>query len=444
MRVPFRRSFEILRTEGPRVFFKELARTGWDRVRMRLFRAYYAQHLNIRHAQREWQAKSLVMHAGPREMTITSTTYCNLKCVMCEHAIPGMVDRAHMDVDLVGRLAGLIPTTDCFQLHGLGEPLMSPAFWKLLDEIGAAHRGVPYITINSNGLLLNGATISRILDSKLKEINISIDAASEDTYAKIRGGDFCRLLANVEALVTARHTAGRDDFRILLNMTLMRANIEELPEFVRLAKRLGVDGVAFWQLNDGENYERPEWVVDKGDWRFAYCDESLLHYPRLANEMIRAAVRTSEEIRMPIIENHYKSRRAAADDTAGEAPVQPSAPSGEVRPAELHQPSPGAFVPVASLGWSDRTAGMAVAAQPAPITTGTCASRNECPSDEPAATASSEAAPKSATIGQCDAPWRWLLVNERGDCSPCCYAQQTIGNLRDQTAAENWNGATLQ
>jgi len=278
--------------------------------------------------------------------------------------------------------------------------------------------------------LLDEKTISRILGSKLKEINISIDAATADTYQKIRGGDFFKLIANVEALVQARRAARRNDFRILLNMTLMRANIEELPGFVRLAKHVGADGIAFWQLNDGDNYERPDWVVDKGDWRFAYCDESLRHAPRLSNAMIREAVRVSDEVGMPIIDNHFKTRLVDEQGAGEDAPYRPTPTAVAARTAPRSEGGGLPIVEPSDFGCATACVSRTVAGSRAVA--------------DPIEEASDRPAPKSATIGQCDAPWRWLLVNERGDCSPCCYAQQPVGSLRDHTAAEIWNGPMMR
>ena len=121
-----------------------------------------------------------------------------------------MVDKRHFPEHLVDRLAPLLPTASRFQLHSLGEPLMSPAFWKILERITAVHRGTPEISFNSNGLLLSEKThCLDCLASKLREINISFDAATAATYERIRGGDFDRLVANVASLVRARSAAGR-------------------------------------------------------------------------------------------------------------------------------------------------------------------------------------------------------------------------------------------
>jgi len=58
--------------------------------------------------------------------------------------------------------------------------------------------------------------------------------------------------------------------------------------------------------------------------------------------------------------------------------------------------------------------------------------------------ASAIPAHKSEAISKCEAPWRWLVVNNRGDCLPCCYLQGTVGNLERQSVEEIWNGLPMQ
>src|SRR5262245_19523171 len=353
----------------------------------------HASDWNALLARREHRARVRVMRARPRDVTIESTTHCNLRCVICPHVREAEVHKEHLPDRLAERLGSVIPRASRFQLHGLGEPLLSPAFWKLLDRIARQHRGDPDVAFNTNGLLLNDSNIARLVASKAREINISLDAASADTYARIRGADLDRVLANIGALVRARNAAGRTDLRVYVNMTLVRANIEELPEFVRLAKRLGVDQAQFWRVNEGADYDRPDWIVTKGSWRFSYIDEAPSRYPNLFNATVREATRVAEEIGMSI------SDEVGLVEGEGQVPDPPYPPS---RGTETVPAAPRAE------------------------------------------TRGSSARARSAAVTQCDAPWRWLLVKNRGDCYPCCHARAPVGNLNAASSLEIWNNQTMQ
>ncbi len=345
-----------------------------------------------------------------------------------------MVVRRHFPEHLVERLAPFLAAASRFQLHSLGEPLMSPAFWKILERITAVHRGKPEISFNSNGLLLSEKHIARLLASKLREINISFDAATAETYERIRGGDFDQLVANVGSLVRARAAAGRADFKIILNMTLMRANIEELPQFVRLAHRLGADEVSFWGLNEGENYERPDWVVDTGDWQFSYPHESPRHYPNLFAGKVREAVAVARELNMPLDEEFKKKGIVAGDGPRVDRDYRPRATSS----VQVTSIGPRLDLPTATVDNPPAPARPLVQLNSAQDT------RSVTGETRRVDVASGIPAPKSATISKCEAPWRWLVVNNRGDCLPCCYLQGTVGNLERQTVEEIWNGPPMQ
>ncbi|MBI4404764.1 MAG: radical SAM protein [Deltaproteobacteria bacterium] len=259
----------------------------------------YAYGRNRLLAELEYRTRALKMKAHPTMLTVETTTFCNLKCVMCPHALEGLVVKRHIRDSYIECLMPFLATTSVCQLHGVGEPLVSPTFWNLLERISRDLRGQPNFSINTNGLLLSKNNISRLMASKIQKINISMDAATERTYSKLRGGNFLKLKKNIGALVSAKNSYRRHDLKICINMTLMRSNIEELSDFMYFGKTLGVDEVVFWTLNEGDYFDRP-WVVDKEGFRFSYSDEKPTRHPVLFNSMIQKAMSLSKQIKMPI------------------------------------------------------------------------------------------------------------------------------------------------
>jgi MoaA/NifB/PqqE/SkfB family radical SAM enzyme len=82
---------------------------------------------------------------------------------------------------------------------------------------------------------------------------------------------------------------------VLMNMTLMRSNIEELGDFIRLAERLGADAIHLWHLNHLADDEMARYVVERDGWTFDYAREGLWNYPSLSNRCIRDAVELARE-----------------------------------------------------------------------------------------------------------------------------------------------------
>src|SRR5215510_16620632 len=71
-----------------------------------------------------------------------------------------------------------------------------------------------------------------------------MDAATRETYVKIRGVDqFERVIRNIGALVTLQQQRGSNTPRVSLWFTTLKANLDELPAFIRLAVQLGVPEV---------------------------------------------------------------------------------------------------------------------------------------------------------------------------------------------------------
>lgn len=76
-----------------------------------------------------------------------------------------------------------------------------------------------------------------------------MDAATRETYRKIRGVDqFDLVMENVRGLIGLQKRLEQKTPRVSLWFTAMKANLEELPAFVRLASEMGVQEVYIQRL----------------------------------------------------------------------------------------------------------------------------------------------------------------------------------------------------
>jgi molybdenum cofactor biosynthesis enzyme MoaA len=235
--------------------------------------------------------------ARPQWFMIETTSHCNLKCVMCPHGHDAMPHKSHLDTSRFSKSFDFLAVADRMQLFGTGEPLLSEAFWEILESIDP--ESGTEVSINSNGTLLNQERIDRLLRSPLSWISISLDAARPETYRRIRGADFDVVIARVKDFIrerNARRTAR--SLRIFINMTLMRANIREFPAFVDLAAEIGADGVQVNQLL--WHQEHCSWEIQKGDWHFVYRDQLLRTSIEEVNECIREAIERGAARHVPV------------------------------------------------------------------------------------------------------------------------------------------------
>jgi molybdenum cofactor biosynthesis enzyme MoaA len=235
--------------------------------------------------------------ARPQWFMIETTSHCNLKCVMCPHGRDAMPNKTDLDTSRFSGEFDFLAVADRMQLFGTGEPLMSAAFWQIIESIdpGTATE----VSINSNGTLLNQERIDRLLRSPLSWISISLDAATAETYRRIRGADFQLVISWVQDLIRERdrrRSARR--LAVFINMTLMRANIEEFPAFVDLAADIGADGVQVNQLL--WHKEHSTWKLQKGDWKFVYRDQLLRSDLETTNDCIRRALERGAARNIPV------------------------------------------------------------------------------------------------------------------------------------------------
>ena len=100
------------------------------------------------------------------------------------------------------------------------------------------------ISTNSNLTLLNERRAERCVKSGLDDLSISIDGANAVTYERIRvRAHFERVVGNLERLLAARQRLSRDQPHLRLVMVIMRQNLHELPDLLRLAHRWSVESI---------------------------------------------------------------------------------------------------------------------------------------------------------------------------------------------------------
>lgn len=339
---------------------------------------------NHRLCDEEWRNGTVRLSSAPRLLTIETTSRCNLRCVMCGHGThPRDKSYEHFPETLIPRLGGVIRLAAHVQLHGLGEPLLNPAFWEML----ALTHESQHVQINSNGLLLDKRSVDRILTTWLGEISFSLDAATPETYRKIRGADFDRVVENVRYLIAERRRLGRVRPHVSLNMTLMRENIEETVRFVELAHRLGAEQVQLGHMNQLEAGR--DWRVERKGWVFDYREQMLVNHPALSNRMIRAARDRAGELGIELFLDWAKP---VFYDNGGSTPG----------------PGPAAALPAAGGGSA---------------------------ADPPSG-------PGGPAPRDCSSPWNWMLIRTNGDVYPCCFGTGRLGTIRDSDPLAIWNGET--
>jgi radical SAM protein with 4Fe4S-binding SPASM domain len=177
----------------------------------------------------------------PRTLYLETTNRCDSECQTCIRTFNTLEPPKDLTLAEVQRIVEQFPVLERVVLHGIGEPLLNKQIFEIVAYLKT--RGA-VVLFNSDAISLTQQRAARLIDSGLDEYRVSMDAATRETYARIRGVDqFARVLRNVGALVTLQQQRGRHTPRVSLWFTTLKANLDELPAFVHLAAQLGVPEV---------------------------------------------------------------------------------------------------------------------------------------------------------------------------------------------------------
>lgn len=171
----------------------------------------------------------------PEEITLTTSLRCNYRCRMCYQTDYSK----EMDWSIIERVVPLLPFANTLQIFG-GEPLLYP---RITDLYRLAREYDCHITTISNASLLSDAMIQEITDNNVHCIKCSIDAGTPETYKKIRGGDFYKVMAGIGRLAQKKLACNSPYPIVDFNFLLMRSNCKELTRLIALASELNVRAI---------------------------------------------------------------------------------------------------------------------------------------------------------------------------------------------------------
>ncbi len=187
----------------------------------------------------------------PTYVQIEPVGQCNLRCQMCPIQFrqdgPPYGPPAFMDFALYQRLIDQFTGLKVLHLQGLGEPMMHPRFFDMISY--AVDRGIR-VTTNSNLTLINARRAELCVTSGLDTLHISLDGATAETFERIRTrAHFDRVIRNLEEVLAARNRRQSALPHLHMVMVIMRQNLHELPDLVRLAHRYQMEQVFVQHLS---------------------------------------------------------------------------------------------------------------------------------------------------------------------------------------------------
>lgn len=229
-----RKYYDVFRTNKP---FLKTSLVQRIKISMNILKFFFAD-------------KKLIIANKPVTAQIEPTSCCNLRCEMCVREKIGVP---------IGTLSfedfkKILDKLDClFKIHlsGQGEPFMNKNLFKMIKY--ANKRGI-LVNLNTNGTLLTKKNIDNLCRVEVGEVAISMESTNKKEYEKIRkGAKFEEVIKNIVNLCFNLKRKKKNTI-VSLAITILKKNIAEIPEFVKIAENCGVEKLIIQTLQEKEDY----------------------------------------------------------------------------------------------------------------------------------------------------------------------------------------------
>ncbi|MFH1776939.1 MAG: glycosyltransferase [Candidatus Omnitrophota bacterium] len=191
----------------------------------------------------------LMNHLGmkcplPQSFTFIMIDKCSARCIMCGIDYNQNNNPKELSFDKYLTVFEHMPkkVVKDITFSGGGEPLLNK---DLLKIIRFTRNSIPNVNLSiyTNGIMLTEEISTGLLENDFKEIIISINAATPETYFQIaRVNAFNTVIKNVKALVKLKKNLFKNT-KIQFSFVALQKNISELPKLVKLAAEVDVDSV---------------------------------------------------------------------------------------------------------------------------------------------------------------------------------------------------------
>ncbi len=193
--------------------------------------------------------------AFPSQVIVDITEVCNLACIHCPHPefkLSPQYSASYLDPALNTKLVAEVHEhgrglTQYIRYTSEGEPLIHPQGYEMIEE--AVKDSGTYVTLTTNGTIMNEKRTRRLLDAGVHMIDISIDAFSEEVYARVRvNGDLRVTRENVLRLLRWTREAGGGT-KVVVSFVEQPQNAHEAGSFKAFWEDNGADYVVLRRLH---------------------------------------------------------------------------------------------------------------------------------------------------------------------------------------------------
>lgn len=201
--------------------------------------------------RREYYIKRFV----PHRVRLEVSTVCQLRCAGCgfQKGDNDDLGRGFLSVENFKKFCDMNPFIREIEISNYGEPFLNPNLVEMLYI--AKEKGISMLCLNgTNFNTVSDEQIHALVDTGFKEISLSIDGASQETYKKYRiGGDFDCVMENVRKLQAYKKEKNSELPKLRWQYILMEHNELEVGKAKAIAKELDIP-ISF-KLNWDSSYK---------------------------------------------------------------------------------------------------------------------------------------------------------------------------------------------
>jgi MoaA/NifB/PqqE/SkfB family radical SAM enzyme len=210
----------------------------------------------------------------PLQVNVELTGMCNIDppCLFCSGKNFGHNYRP-LDPAYLDNYSAVLDRCEHINEDSFGEPLSHPGLVELAERFTAQGQVFSFVT---NGLLLTPAKADRLAACGPRlGFHVSFNAATQDTFYKLTGKNFARVVENVRYYVKTyreRHGGAAPD--LILTFIVMKINRHEVRDFLHLTRELGARALL------APLHDRPSVPLGHFGYDFVY-EKEMLPYPEL-------------------------------------------------------------------------------------------------------------------------------------------------------------------
>ena len=197
----------------------------------------------------------------PSYVTASIDNACNVMCTICRdkrYHVKYNKKEAEKEIETIW--LPIFKNAKTIRFGCSGESFASYKEAMLIKKTAEKYPDVKF-HIHTNGILGNEKVLKELnIYDRIEHLSVSVHAASKDTYKKIvRGGDFKKVLANLELYSKMKQEGRINDFRMVF--CVYTENYKEMPDFAKMAAKYNSKAV-FWGLRVtektklGDNFDK--------------------------------------------------------------------------------------------------------------------------------------------------------------------------------------------